>query len=113
MIKNDITINIKNTSDNFKLNIFHPIIIHNFLQSIHLLTNNIKNFNKHYTINIEPNHKQINQLLNKSLILITTLNTHINYNKTTKIAKKTHKKKLTLKTTTLTLKYLNETKFNN
>lgn len=108
---NDVAINIGGASGNFELNVYRPMIIDNFLQSVRLLADGINSFNKHCAVGIEPNRKRITQLLNDSLMLVTALNTHIGYDKAAEIAKKAHKEGLTLKDSALALGYLTEAQF--
>ncbi|QBH96382.1 class II fumarate hydratase [Limnobaculum zhutongyuii] len=108
---NDVAINIGGASGNFELNVYRPMIIDNFLQSVRLLADGMNSFNKHCAIGIEPNRKRISQLLNESLMLVTALNTHIGYDKAAEIAKKAHKEDLTLKASALKLGYLTEAQF--
>ncbi|MCL6325727.1 class II fumarate hydratase [Pectobacterium polaris] len=108
---NDVAVNIGGASGNFELNVFRPMVIHNFLQSIRLLADGMKSFDEHCAVGIEPNCDRINQLLNESLMLVTALNTHIGYDKAAEIAKKAHKEGLTLKAAALKLNYLTEAQF--
>lgn len=108
---NDVAVNIGGASGNFELNVYRPMIIDNFLQSVRLLADGMNSFNKHCTIGIEPNRDRITQLLNESLMLVTALNTHIGYDKSAEIAKKAHKEGLTLKASALKLGYLTEAQF--
>ena len=108
---NDVAINIGGASGNFELNVYRPMIIHNFLQSVRLLADGIDSFTRHCVEGIEPNRPRIEQLLNDSLMLVTALNTHIGYDKAADIAKTAHKKGLTLKAAALQLGYLNEDEF--
>ncbi|MCA6998881.1 class II fumarate hydratase [Dickeya solani] len=108
---NDVAVNMGGASGNFELNVFRPMVIHNFLQSVRLLADGMKSFNEHCAIGIEPNRERINQLLNESLMLVTALNPHIGYDKAAEIAKKAHKEGLTLKASALTLGYLTEEQF--
>ncbi|MDF2914918.1 MAG: fumarate hydratase, class [Pantoea agglomerans] len=94
---NDVAINMGGASGNFELNVFRPMVIHNFLQSIRLLADGMDSFNHHCAVGIEPVRERIDQLLNESLMLVTALNTHIGYDKAAEIAKKAHKEGLTLK----------------
>ncbi|GLY59168.1 fumarate hydratase [Pectobacterium brasiliense] len=108
---NDVAVNIGGASGNFELNVYRPMVIHNFLQSIRLLADGMKSFDEHCAVGIEPNRDRINQLLNESLMLVTALNTHIGYDKAAEIAKKAHKEGLTLKAAALKLNYLTEVQF--
>ncbi|GAB7203949.1 class II fumarate hydratase [Dickeya oryzae] len=85
---NDVAVNLGGASGNFELNVFRPMVIHNFLQSVRLLADGMKSFNEHCAVGIEPNRERINQLLNESLMLVTALNPHIGYDKAAEIAKK-------------------------
>ncbi|EJL81301.1 class II fumarate hydratase [Pantoea sp. GM01] len=108
---NDVAVNIGGASGNFELNVFRPMVIHNFLQSVRLLADGIDSFNHHCAMGIEPVRERIDQLLNESLMLVTALNTHIGYDKAAEIAKKAHKEGLTLKGSALKLGYLTEEQF--
>ncbi|RRO11564.1 class II fumarate hydratase [Pectobacterium aquaticum] len=108
---NDVAVNIGGASGNFELNVYRPMVIHNFLQSIRLLADGMKSFDEHCAVGIEPNRDRITQLLNESLMLVTALNTHIGYDKAAEIAKKAHKEGLTLKAAALKLNYLTEAQF--
>lgn len=108
---NDVAVNIGGASGNFELNVFRPMVIHNFLQSIRLLADGMRGFNEHCAVGIQPNRDRITQLLNESLMLVTALNTHIGYDKSAEIAKKAHKEGLTLKGAALQLGYLTEDQF--
>ncbi|GAB7265489.1 hypothetical protein DZJ_20390 [Dickeya ananatis] len=111
VIGNDVAVNLGGASGNFELNVFRPMVIHNFLQSVRLLADGMKSFNEHCAVGIEPNRERINQLLNESLMLVTALNPHIGYDKAAEIAKKAHKEGMTLKASALKLGYLTEEQF--
>ena len=88
---NDVAINFGGASGNFELNVFRPMVAHNFLQSVRLLADGMVSFNDHCAVGIEPNHDRITALVDRSLMLVTALNTHIGYDKAAYIAKKAHK----------------------
>ncbi|WP_459177582.1 class II fumarate hydratase [Ewingella americana] len=111
VLGNDVAVNIGGASGNFELNVFRPMVIHNFLQSIRLLADGMRGFNEHCAVGIEPVRDRITQLLNESLMLVTALNTHIGYDKAAEIAKKAHKEGLTLKDAALKLGYLTDAQF--
>ncbi|SMG54803.1 class II fumarate hydratase [Cedecea sp. NFIX57] len=111
VLGNDVAVNIGGASGNFELNVYRPMVIHNFLQSVRLLADGMESFNEHCAVGIEPNRERISQLLNESLMLVTALNTHIGYDKAAEIAKKAHKEGLTLKASALKLGYLTEEEF--
>ena len=91
MFGNDVAINIGGASGNFELNVFKPVIIHNFLQSVRLLADGMRSFDEHCARGIEPNRARIDELVQRSLMLVTALNPHIGYDKAAKIAKKAHR----------------------
>ncbi|AMM26112.1 class II fumarate hydratase [Variovorax sp. PAMC 28711] len=88
---NDVAINFGGASGNFELNVFRPMVAHNFLQSVRLLADGMVSFNDHCAVGIEPNRERITELVERSLMLVTALNTHIGYDKAASIAKKAHK----------------------
>jgi fumarate hydratase class II len=94
---NDVAINIGGASGNFELNVFRPMIAHNFLQSVRLLADGMRSFNDHCAVGIEPNRDRIADLVGRSLMLVTALNPHIGYDKAAQIAKKAHKEGTTLR----------------
>lgn len=94
---NDVAINFGGASGNFELNVFRPLIAHNFLQSVRLLADGMVSFNDHCAVGITPNRERIAQLVAGSLMLVTALNPHIGYDKAAAIAKKAHKEGSTLR----------------
>ncbi len=94
---NDVAINFGGASGNFELNVFRPMIAHNFLQSVRLLADGMVSFNDHCAVGIEPNRARIAELVGSSLMLVTALNTHIGYDKAAYIAKKAHKEGTSLR----------------
>jgi fumarate hydratase class II len=100
---NDVAINIGGASGNFELNVYKPLIIHNFLHSCRLLADASRSFNEHCARGIEANHERIAELMARSLMLVTALNPHIGYENAAKIAKKAHKEGTTLREAALAL----------
>jgi fumarate hydratase, class II len=94
---NDAAIGFAASQGNFELNVFKPVIIHNFLHSVRLLGDACHMFNEHCAIGIEPNAKQIAAHLSNSLMLVTSLNKHIGYDAAAKIAKTAHANGTTLR----------------
>jgi fumarate hydratase, class II len=94
---NDVAINFGGASGNFELNVFKPLIIHNFLLSVRLLADGCRSFDEFCVRGIEPRYDRINEHLERSLMLVTALNPHIGYDKASLIAKKAHKEDKTLK----------------
>src|SRR5450432_3554229 len=94
---NDVAVNFGGASGNFELNVFKPLLAHNFLQSARLIADGCDSFRKNCAVGIEPNRERIQQHLENSLMLVTALNPHIGYDNAAKIAKKAHKEGLTLR----------------
>jgi len=111
VLGNDVAINIGGASGNFELNVFKPLIIHNFLQSARLLADGAAGFGEHCASGIEPRRERIDELLRNSLMLVTALNPHIGYDKAARIAKKAHKEGTTLKEAALALGYVTAEQF--
>ncbi|KQL41933.1 fumarate hydratase [Bacillus sp. FJAT-25509] len=108
---NDVTISFAASQGNFELNVFKPVIIYNFLQSVKLLSDVISSFDDHCAKGIEANIEVIEQNLNRSLMLVTALNPHIGYEKAATIAKLAYNENLTLKEAALKTGYLSEEEF--
>jgi fumarate hydratase, class II len=97
VLGNDAAINIAGASGNFELNVYKPVLIHDFLQSTRLLGDGAKSFDEHCARGIEPNHERIAELVQRSLMLVTALNPHIGYDKAAAIAKDAHRRGITLR----------------
>jgi fumarate hydratase class II len=108
---NDATIGFAASQGNFELNVYKPVIIYNFLQSARLLADAIHSWNDHCAVGIEANLSVIQNLLERSLMLVTALNPHIGYEKAASIAKTAHKNGLTLKEAALQSGWLTEEQF--
>ena len=108
---NDAAIGFAGSQGNFELKVFKPVMIHNLLHSIRLLSDAMVSFNDNCAVGIEAEEKNIRNHLNNSLMLVTALNQHIGYDKAAEIAKKAHKEGTTLKEATLALGYLDEKQF--
>lgn len=111
VIANDVAVNIGGASGNFELNVFKPLIIHNVLNSIRLLSDSCVSFEEHCARGITPNKEKLNEHLNNSLMLVTALNPHIGYDNAAKIAKNAHKKGSTLKESGIELGLLTSEQF--
>ena len=81
----------------FELNVFKPLIIHNILQSIHIMADSTKSFANYCIKGLKADKKKIKELLDNSLMLVTALSPKIGYDNAAKIAKKAHKNGTTLK----------------
>ena len=108
---NDVAINIGGSSGNFELNVFKPLIIHNFMQSVRLLADAVSSFDTHCAAGIEPRRERIALLLANSLMLVTALNPHIGYDKAAQIAKRAHQTGETLRAAALALGYVTAEQF--
>ncbi len=108
---NDVAIGLGGASGNFELNVFKPVIIHNFLQSCRLLADGCRSFRLHCSDGIEPNAPRLKENLERSLMLVTALNPHIGYDNAAKIAKKAHKEGTTLKEAAIALGLLTSEQF--
>ncbi|MGZ3737289.1 MAG: class II fumarate hydratase, partial [Bdellovibrionota bacterium] len=108
---NDVAISVGGASGNFELNVYKPLLIHNFLQSARLLSEGADSFRQHCVDGIEANSARIDENLRKSLMLVTALNPHIGYDKAAQIAKKAHKEGTTLKESALALGFLTSEQF--
>ena len=108
---NDVALNFGGASGNFELNVFKPLVIHNFLQSVRLLADGINSFDKHCVAGLQPNRERIADLVSRSLMLVTALNPHIGYDKAAQIAKKAHKEGTSLKESALALGFLTSEQF--
>jgi fumarate hydratase, class II len=108
---NDVAINFGGASGNFELNVFRPLVAHNFLQSVRLLADGLRSFNDHCAVGIEPNRERIAELVGRSLMLVTALNPHIGYDKAATIAKKAHKEGTSLREAAVASGYLSAAQF--
>ena len=103
---NDVAVGIGGASGNFELNVFKPLIIHNVLQSIRLLTDGMRSFDVHCVRGIEVRQARIAELLERSLMLVTALAPHIGYDRAAEIAKLAHHDDLSLREAALALGYV-------
>lgn len=108
---NDVAVSFAGSQGNFELNVYKPVMIHNMLESVKLLSNAMDSFNEHCAKGIEPNHKMLSQHLNNSLMLVTALNPVVGYDKAAEIAKKAYHDNSTLKEAAVALGYLSASDF--
>lgn len=108
---NDVAVSIGGATGHFELNVFKPVIAANVLQSARLLGDACVSFNDKCAEGIEPNEPVIKQHLENSLMLVTSLNTHIGYENAAKIAKKAHKENKTLREAAVELGLLTSAQF--
>ncbi|MDG2992105.1 class II fumarate hydratase [Candidatus Synechococcus calcipolaris G9] len=107
----DGAIAMAGSQGNFELNVFKPLIIHNLLRSIELLSDGCQAFTDYCLVGIEPNREQIQTYLDRSLMLVTALNPHIGYDKAAQVAKKAYEDGTTLKQACLDLGVLTAEEF--
>ena len=108
---NDVTTTIAGTQGHFELNVFKPVMAYNALQSAQLLGDACDSFTDHCVAGIEPNHTRIKELVDKSLMLVTALNTKIGYYKAAEIAQTAHQNGTTLKEEAVNLGYVTADEF--
>jgi fumarate hydratase class II len=108
---NDVAINIGGASGHFELNVFRPLMIHNFLQSARLLGDGAESLRANCVVGIQPNIERIQHNLENSLMLVTALNPHIGYDNAAKIAKTAHKQGKTLRQVAIELGLLTGEQF--
>lgn len=108
---NDAAIGFAASQGNFELNVFKPVIIYNFLQSLDLLADSMLSFNEHCAVGIVANKDKIEHNLKNSLMLVTALNPHIGYENAAKIAKNAHKKGISLKESAIELNLVSESDY--
>jgi len=111
VLANDVAVNLGGASGNFELNVFKPLLIHNFLQSVRLLADGARSFEEHCARGIEANEARIRELVERSLMLVTALAPRIGYDKAAEIAKKAHREGTTLRDAALALGYVSGEQF--
>ncbi len=108
---NDATVAFAGSQGNFQLNVYKPVMLHNVLESIHLLTDACRAFDMHCARGIEPNLSRIEKNLADNLMLVTALNKHIGYDKAAAIAKTAHNEGLRLRDAAIASGYLTAEEF--
>ena len=108
---NDLATSFGGSQGNFELNVFKPVMIHNFLHSVRLLHDATHSFVEYCIAGIEINHEQIDEHVKGSLMLVTALNPHIGYDKAAQVAKNAHKKKISLRQSAIELGFLTGEEF--
>ncbi|MEW6021688.1 MAG: class II fumarate hydratase [Pseudomonadota bacterium] len=109
---NDVAITIGGSQGNFELNVFKPMIAHNFLQSARLLADGMRSFDEHCAQGIEPNRARIGELMEQSLMLVTALAPHIGYDRAAQIAKHAQHEGITLREAALQSGHVSAEQFN-
>lgn len=108
---NDVALTVGAASGNFELNVFKPLIIHNFLSSVRLLADGMRSFDVHCARGIEANAPRIAELVARSLMLVTALSPHIGYDRASEIAKQAHHEGTSLREAALALGYVTDEDF--
>jgi fumarate hydratase, class II len=109
---NDVAITVGGSQGNFELNVFKPMIAHNFLQSARLLADGMRSFDEHCAQGIEPNRPRIAALMEQSLMLVTALAPHIGYDRAAQIAKQAQHEGTTLRQAAIQSGHVTEQQFN-
>ena len=108
---NHTTISFSGSQGHMELNAYKPVILYNLIQSMQLLSDSVNSFTNNCLIGITPNKKNIKQLMEKSLMLVTALVPQIGYDNATKVAKLAHKEGLTLKEAAVRYNFISENSF--
>ena len=111
IIGNHMAITISGSNGHFELNVFKPVIIYNFLQSVQLLGDAARSFADRCVSGITANEDRINDLMEQSLMLVTALNPHIGYDNAAKVAKKAFSEGITLKESAIKLELLSSEEY--
>ncbi|MEE1200005.1 MAG: class II fumarate hydratase [Christensenellales bacterium] len=111
VIANDVAVGMAASQGNFQLNVFMPVCIYNFLQSVRLLADGLRSFHDHCVEGIKANREKMHQNLHNSLMLVTALNPYIGYDNAAKTAKKAFKENITLKEACVALGFLSADEF--
>jgi fumarate hydratase class II len=108
---NDAAIGFAGSQGNFQLNVYKPVMIHNFLNSVRLLSDACRSFTDHCIVGIHLDHDRIRENVANSLMLVTALTPKIGYDKAAEIAHKAHHDHSSLRAAALKLGYLTEKEF--
>lgn len=111
VIGNDVTVGFAGSQGNFELNVYKPVMIYSFLQSVRLLSDSLDSFTNNMVDGIAADRNRIDELLNKSLMLVTALSPIIGYDKAAHVAHEAHERGLTLKETAVALGFVTEDEF--
>ena len=111
VMANDVAVGMAASQGNFELNVFMPVCIYNFLQSVRLLSDSLISFNNNCAVGIKANKEKMDENLHHSLMLVTCLNPHIGYENAAKTAKKAYKENISLKEACVELGFLTSERF--
>ena len=111
VMANDTAVGLAASQGNFQLNVFMPVLIHNFLGSVRLLSDSLRSFRIHCVSGIKANREKMNRNLHSSLMLATALSPHIGYENAAKVVHLAHESDTSLKEACLKLGFLDSEKF--
>ncbi|NCC15379.1 MAG: class II fumarate hydratase [Clostridia bacterium] len=111
VMANDTAVGICASQGNFELNVYMPVCIYNFLQSVRLLADGLDSFRVHCVAGMQANQEKMNENLHRSLMLVTCLNPFIGYENAAKTAKKAYNENISLKQACVSWGFLSEEKF--
>ena len=111
VMSNNTAVNMASSQGNFELNVFMPVLIHNFLQSVRILSEGMDSFRIHCVCGIKANKQKMHENLHNSLMLITAISPYVGYENAAKVAKLAHEKNISLKEATLVMNLMTEEKF--
>lgn len=111
VMANDTAVGICASQGNFELNVYMPVCIYNFLQSVRLLADGLESFRIHCVSGIQANKEKMHENLHRSLMLVTCLNPYIGYENAAKTAKKAYGENISLREACVALGFLTEEKF--
>ncbi len=111
VMANDTAVGLAASQGNFELNVFMPVCIYNFLQSVRLLADAVESFRVHCVEGIKANREKMNANLQNSLMLVTALNPYIGYENAAKVAKKAYAENTSLRHACVELGFLSEAEF--
>ena len=108
---NDTAVSMAASQGNFQLNVFMPVTIYNYLQSVTLLADVMRSFETNCVCGIRANRERMQHYVDSSLMLVTALSPHIGYENAAAVVKKAHRENLTLRESCIALGYLDGEKF--
>jgi fumarate hydratase, class II len=111
VMANDVAVTFGGGSGYLEMNVYKPLIVHNIMHSIRLMSDGCRNFSKFLVVGMEPNRKQISSFVDRSLMLVTALSPIIGYDKSSQVAHYALEHDLTLKEAALKLEYISADEF--
>ena len=111
VMANDVAVGMAASQGNFQLNVFMPVLIHNFLQSVQLLTDAMDSWGTRCLSGLTANREKMAENLHRSLMTVTALNPHIGYENAARVTKLAHGEGITLKEACVRLGYLTAEEF--